>query len=275
MIFPEHCRVVGVSDGRRPCGDMVYFLTRYLVVLGEDGEIEIYQVETGPGTGYMRPVEEMRHIAGPEDVTVHPEPVNLHNRGRLIELALGSPGRCTVFRGHDEHLTFVIDPDPSAISTVHVYDITPPRPHLSETIRELESVGIFGIQPVRFVHHLRDIRSPDVEVYPCSATGFERTVDRVRVMDGERVTGCRTTAAVIRECGGARHMLENLCPLDCVDAEPYIARCCRSERCGIGIQNGLYGAAVHWGATPWEIAVTVMKVLEVWKERADNRRGGG
>lgn len=37
MIFPEHCKHVGVSDGARPCRDRVYFLTRYLVVYRDDG----------------------------------------------------------------------------------------------------------------------------------------------------------------------------------------------------------------------------------------------
>lgn len=273
MIFPEHCKHVGVSDGARPCRDRVYFLTRYLVVYRDDGEIEIRAVETAPGPGFMRDVRTMRVIAGPGEVAVHPDPVVLHDRGRLIGLALQSASPCTLFVGRDEHVTFVLDPDPAALTTIHVYDCAPPRPHLSETIRELEATGIFGAQPVRFVHHVMDIRKRDPDVYPCRASGFPRSVDRIRVAAGERVAGCRTTQELIRECGNAEHHLENICPLDAATSEPFIARCCRSERCGLGTRRGLFGGAVHWGASPWEIAGMVMDILEKWEEHAGHRSG--
>ena len=47
---------------------------------------------------------------------------------------------------------------------------------------------------------------------------------------------------------GKDFVLENICPLESVREEPFIARCCRSEREGTGLYKGKYGAVVHWGA---------------------------
>ena len=50
-----------------------------------------------------------------QEVYHYPEKVNLHNRTRLVELALDTGYRCTIFTGHDEHQTFVLDPDPPGL----------------------------------------------------------------------------------------------------------------------------------------------------------------
>ena len=78
---------------------------------------------------------------------------------------------------HDEHLTFVLDPDPSALLTVHVYDVRPPLPALSARVSELEATGLFGELDIRFVHHVTDISQTGADVHPCRAAGFSRTLD--------------------------------------------------------------------------------------------------
>jgi hypothetical protein len=271
LIFPGHCKEVGFVTGK-PCGEKVYFLTRYMI-RERNGNYEILEVVQQSGDRWMmRGVTSLRPIAEGEDVVMHQSPVNLHDRTNLLLLARASGHRCTIFRGLDEHTTFVCDPDPSFLLILHVYDIIPPpRAHLSATIQDLERDGLFGELSVAFAHHVRDIREVAADVYPCRAAGFSRTLDSDAVLGGERVAGCMTGAQILKECGAGDVLLDEICPLESVREEPFIARCCRSEREGVRVFRGRFGGVVHWGATPWTIAETVRKVAEGWKAHAKNR----
>jgi hypothetical protein len=271
VIFPPHCKEVGFVTGK-PCGDQVYFLTKYMIREGPGG-YEVLGVEQDPADrGMMRRALALRIIAAGKDVAMHPSPVNLHDRANLVRLARDSGRRCTIFRGLDEHTTFVCDPDPSTLLTIHVYDIVPPpRPHLAATLRELERDGLFGEFAVSFVHHVRDIREVGADVYPCRAAGFARTLDSDAVSPGERVAGCMTGAQILKECGVKDARVEEICPLEAVQEEPFIARCCRSEREGVRVYRGKFGGVVHWGATPWTVAETVKKVAMGWREHERDR----
>jgi hypothetical protein len=273
VIFPGHCKEVGVVTGK-PCGDRVYFLTRYMI-LERTGGFKVLEVEQNPeDRGSMRRIVSLWTIAEGNDVVVHPSPVNLHDRTNLLSLALESGHRCTIFRGLDEHTTFICDPDPAGLLAIHIYDIVPPvRPHLSATIRDLERDGLFGELSVAFTHHVRDIREMGADMYPCRAAGFTRTLDSDAVAAGERVAGCMTGAQILRGCGGEEVILEEICPLESVREEPFIARCCRSEREGVRVFKGRFGGVVHWGATPWTIAETVRKVADAWRAHAEDRGG--
>jgi hypothetical protein len=268
VIFPSHCKEVGFVTGK-PCGDRVYFLTRYLV-RGGPGGYEVLGVDQDPADrGMMRRVLSLRPIAAGEEVAAHPVQVNLHDRAALVRIARDSGRRCTIFRGLDEHTTFVCDPDPASFLSIHVYDIVPPeRPHLSATLRELERDGLFGELGVSFTHHVRDIRDLRADVYPCRAAGFSRTLDSDPVSPGERVAGCMTGAQVLKDCGVKGARVEEICPLESVQEEPFIARCCRGEREGIRVYRGKFGGVVHWGATPRTIAEAVEKVATGWREHA-------
>ena len=265
MIFPRHCKEVGYARGK-PCGDRVYFLSRYLVVETPDGP-EVREVIRDPGAqGMMRPIRGTRLLAPADQVHRYPAKVNLHDRTRLVRLALESGKRCTVFTGRDEHLTFVCDPDLSSFLPLHAYDVSPPAPSLLLALDELERGGLFGELSVFFVPHLRDITDAAADVYPCRAAGFPRTLDADPVKRGERIAGCITSAQVVRECYGTEFTRAEICPLESVEAEPFIARCCRGEREGVGVYRGFFGGVVHWGASPWQIAVTVERVVQGWRE---------
>lgn len=265
MIFPAECKQVGWAQGI-PVGEKVYFLSRYLIHPVEGG-YEIIRV-TLSGTGMMRDVVEATVLAGPAEVAMYPGRVNLHDRTRLIRLAAASGTRGTIFTGHDEHTTFVLDPDPEELTTVHIYDVTPPRPHLADTLKELEAAGLFGELGIRFEWHVADIAAIGADAYPCRAAGFSCTVDNDPLSGSERVAGCLTARQVLGECyGDAAFEFVNICPADGADAEPFIARCCRSERSGIGEYHGNYGAIVHWGATPKTIADAVFAMIKGWRSR--------
>ncbi len=47
--------------------------------------------------------------------------------------------------------------------------------------------------------------------------------------------------------------------------EPFITRCCRREREGIGSYQGKSGIVVHWGASPHEIFTAVEALLASWR----------
>jgi len=264
MIFPEHCKHVGHA-ATKPCGEKVYFLSRYLLHEAHGG-YEVLEVTLDPSEkGTMRHVHSSKVLAKPEEVYVYPDKVQLYDRTRLVQLALDSGYRCTVFTGLDEHQTFILDPDLSGFLTIHVYDVTPPRPSLSAAINELEATGLFGNLSVVFKHHVRDISRISADVYPCRAAGYTRTLDADEMHGGERIAGCLSGSQFYRECYGGKFTLENICPLDMVLEEPFIARCCRSEREGMRVWNGKSGAVVHWGADPALIARYVVDLAQKWR----------
>ena len=266
MIFPEHCKCIG-SATTKPCEEKVYFLSRYLV-RDCDGGHELFEIIPDPhGKGMMREIVSSHILAVCGEVYWFPEKVNIHDRAGLVKKAIETGYRCTVFTGLDEHMTFVLDPDLSEFLALHVYDVTPPRPSLSASLTELESAGLFGELSVRFVHHTNDISQIHADVYPCRAAGFERTLDADKMDGGERVAGCLTGKQFYTECYGGTFELENICPLDKVNEEPFIARCCRAEREGICRWNGKFGAVVHWGASPAQIALRVVEIAEQWRAR--------
>jgi len=266
MIFPGQCKEVGYAS-TKPCGDQVYFLSRFLVRDTGTG-YEVLEITPDPvGSGMMRSIVASKVIATAGETCRYPEKVQIHDRARLIWLALDTGYRCTIFTGLDEHMTFVLDPDLSGLLKVHVYDVTPPRPSLSACIRELETAGLFGELSVMFCHHTRDITQVRADVYPCRAAGYTRTLDADPMQGGERVAGCLTSSQFFTECYGKDFVLENICPLESVREEPFIARCCRSEREGIGLYKGRYGAVVHWGASPARIAHAVNELVERWRSK--------
>jgi hypothetical protein len=266
MIFPEHCKNVGHAT-TKPCDNKVYFLSRYLLRDTGNG-YEVLEVTLDPhGKRMMRAIHSSRVLAKQDEVYRYPEKVNLHNRTRLVELALDAGSRCTIFTGHDEHQTFVLDPDLSSYLKIHVYDVSPPRPSLSACIRELEAAGMFGDLSVQFCHHIHDITEVHADVYPCRASGFEKTLDADIMRGGEQVAGCLTASQFYTECYGNDFQLVNICPLECIRKEPFIARCCRAEREGTTSWNGHAGAVVHWGAHPVKIYESVRDLVSRWRAR--------
>ncbi|GAB6284558.1 MAG: hypothetical protein STSR0009_07580 [Methanoregula sp.] len=266
MIFPAQYKQVGFAT-KKPCGDLVYFLSRYLIRETGDG-YEVLEVSLdATEKGMMRQIISSRVLAHAHEVYRYPERVNLHDRTLLVQRALDSGYRCTIFSGLDEHLTFVLDPDLSTYTTIHVYDVTPPRPSLSSCIAELEAAGLFGELSVVFSHHIRDTTLICADVYPCRAAGFTRTLDADEMHGGERVAGCLTGSQFYTERYGKDFLLENICPLECVQEEPFLARCCRSEWEGVCTWNGKFGAVVHWGASPAQMARMTVELVNQWRAR--------
>jgi hypothetical protein len=170
-------------------------------------------------------------------------------------------------------VTFVLDPEDEPVLTVHVYDIEAPRPNLSAGIREMEALGLFGDLGIGFFHHVHDIRMAGAAIYPCRAAGFPRTLDADPVEAGATVACCTTGRELIEECHAVPFIQADTCPLSCVKAEPFIARCCRSERRGLREVDGRFGMVVHWGDSPAQIFDGVRDLVAAWRAR-DADRGG-
>ncbi|WOF15282.1 hypothetical protein F1737_00600 [Methanoplanus sp. FWC-SCC4] len=271
MIFPKQCKETGFASGK-PLGDRVYFLSRYIVKETPFG-YEVLEIEQKPGTGLLREVKSVKTLASADETYLYPERVVLHNRAELIRIAESTQKKCTIFTGIDDHMTFVIDPDTDSLLRVFVYDVMPPRPNLSETIKSLEKTGIFGELEIEFVHHIKDIKKIEADVYPCKASGFDVTLDSDRLSGGETVAGCLTARQFLAECYDGEFVVENICPADEAQKpenrtinEPWIARCCRIEKCGL-VTDNTTGVVVHWGSSPKQIADSIFELLEEYKKR--------
>lgn len=266
MIFPKECKFVGNAT-TKPLGEKVYCLTQYLIHPTPEG-LEVLHVTLKKDTGIMREIESVETIAGPDDIFVWLGDISTpHDRVGLIKKAMTTGKRCTIFGDKYEHMTFILDPDLSEFQKVHVYDVTPPKATLSATLSELEKIGFFELDNIMFEHHIRDISSIDADVYPCRAGGFSKTLDRDKLIPGEKIACCRTGRQITHECYDETHKFEDICPLSQVNAEPFIARCCRMEDSGIRIQNGFFGVVVHWASTPKDITKVLEKMLEEWRLR--------
>jgi len=273
LIFPEDYKYVGAAGEARP-GDPIYFSTRFLIHFGD--EITIYAVEAKPGRGFMRPVKSMEPIASGDTILVYPETVDTRNRAMLIELASSlCEGRVktVIFRGPDEHITFVHEPDPSAITEIEILDVVPPRPSwLATVIEKLVEAGVLGDLTLKFKERVLDLsRFNGEDVYfPCTASGLGRSLDRDRVdVDDPLIVGCEVSREVFRDMyPGKENRFLNTCPLsndELAPKGPFITRCCKSERRGIRRSGGHLGVVVHWGDGAPKIAEAIRCLAEELK----------
>lgn len=271
MIFPEEYKFVGIKDRDRR-GESVYFATEYLISRDGPG---LYHVKSR-GSGFMREVIELEPIASGQELMFYPGIVDTRNRALLIELADGvcRSGRANtvVFRGLDEHITFVKDPDPTQVLSIEVLDVSPPNPPwLVHVLAGLEACCILGDLMVRFVPHILDLRRFDCSsvYYPCRASGLGRSLDTDRVVhEHPRIVGCEVSREIfLANNPGKDFEFVNICPLHSSEAVfeprgPFITRCCRSERRGLTHKNGQPGMVVHWGDGPWKIAEAVRCLVQ-------------
>ena len=271
MIFPEEYKFVGIKDRERR-GESVYFATEYLI--SRDGP-SLYHV-TSRGTGFMREVVGLEPISFGQEIVFYPDIVDTRNRAQLIELAGGlcrsKKVNTVVFRGLDEHITFVKDPDPAQVLTIEVLDVSPPDPPwLVHVLGGLEACGILGELMVRFVPHILDLRRFDCAsvYYPCRASGLGRSLDTDPVIhEHPMIVGCAISREIfLANNPGKDFEFVNICPLHSSESVflpsgPFITRCCRSEQRGMTSKNGQPGMVVHWGDGPWKIAEAVRCLVQ-------------
>jgi len=269
MIFPSHCRFIGVVDeyarkGYRP-DDRVYFSSQYMLIFKAPDRCEAYEV-TSDGEGFMRNKKGIRKISGPDETLVYGDPMDITNRAHLIKKAAGLCNdkiRTVVFRGVDKHYNFVHMPDLSALTKVDIFDAAPPwPPWLAHNIKRQDEAGMYGELMFDFSYHttdLKDFEDPKrTIIFPCRASGLNGLF--LDSLDGEptgdiKLVGCNTSRQVFETLyPKKKYEHVNVCPLSTVKpVRPFILRCCQSEKLGLKEIDGIKGVAVHWGANPREI----------------------
>jgi hypothetical protein len=270
MIFPQDYKSVGITDEERP-GDPIYFSTKYLI--SRDGP-QLYQV-TSHGEGFMRDVENLELISSGPEITEYHETVDTRNRALLIQLASSlckEKVKTVIFRGPDEHITFVHQPDLGQILTVEILDVSPPDPPwLIYVIDRLEKCGVLGDLTVKFRTNVFDLKRFDCDsvYYPCRASGLGRSLDSDRVVhDHPRIVGCEVSREIfLATCPGREYEFVNICPTQSLESKgPFITRCCKSERKGLTKKNGHLGVLVHWGDGPYEILEAIRCLVRALRE---------
>jgi hypothetical protein len=292
MIFPDEYKNVGVTKAL--CADSkdkeepIYFLTDYLIVEKQNpqnGSLDyaVYRVEKN-GDGLLRKVEKLGLIASEKEVIKYDRELNIKDRTLLIETAAKL---CTgkvntiIFTGMDKHVTFVHKPDLSSILEIEILDVAPPEPSwLVMVIRRLETSGIFGDLQIRFVENVIDLRRFESKntVFPCSSSGLEgKCLDSdVLTENGHLLIGCEISKTLFEmRFPKLEYSFINICPLNSeivVPSKPFITRCCRSEKSGPVDLIGFEGAVVHWGASEYQIAEAVRKLVHRLRDSSEKRK---
>ncbi len=274
MIFPDHCRLVGVResvDGASApeIGERIYFSSRYLVVF-QRGAAAVYEIKS-KGRGLLRTITSVNEIAGFDETMVYKRRVDIFNRGALIRkahrLCKGSI-KAVVFQGFDLHWTFVFDPDLGSVTEIEVFDVAPPDPaYLISLIKKLDNAGVFGDLCVSFkpiVHDLRGARN--ATIYPCSASGIGSNYLNERDVDVGRenvLLGCDISRQILEErFKGVQFDHVNICPAKSAQPhKPFIIKCCKSARVGPTELCGQKGYIVHWGANAHEVVAAVRALV--------------
>lgn len=288
MIFPEEYKYVGVTrihpdDAHE---EPVYFLSRYLIVeqVTDVGrEYSIYRIEH-TGEELLRKVTKTEPIASGEQVIKYDKELNIKDRRLLIETAAEiceANVNTVIFTGFDKHMTFVHDPDISEIIDLEIVDVVPPEPSwLSLMVRRLEASGIFGDLSIRFKENMKDLRQFEGErtVFPCSSSGLEgKCLDSdIITEDGSLLVGCEISRKLFESrFPGLKYDFINICPFrsDIYTPQgPFVTRCCLSERSGLATINGIRGAVVHWGASEFQVALTIRELVQqIRKEKGESK----
>ncbi|MGI5992715.1 MAG: DUF7714 family protein [Methanosarcina sp.] len=287
MIFPNEYKNVGMTKSFCPDTDEpIYFLTDYLIAEKENpqtgsSEYAIYHVKKS-GEGLLRKVEALETIASGKEVVKYDRELNIKDRTLLIETAkklCTSKVNTVIFTGVDRHVTFVHDPDLSSILELEILDVAPPYPSwLSLVVRRLEASGIFGDLQVRFIEKVVNLRRFEGKntVFPCSASGLEgKCLDSdVLTENGHLLVGCEISKTLFEmRFPELEYSFTNICPFKSeivVPSKPFITRCCRSENSGLVKISGFDGAVVHWGASEYQVAEAIRKLVGSLRQTSEN-----
>lgn len=287
MIFPDEYKNVGMTKSFCPDTDEpIYFLTDYLIAEKENpqtgsSEYAIYHVKKS-GEGLLRKVEALETIASGKEVVKYDRELNIKDRTLLIETAkklCTSKVNTVIFTGVDRHVTFVHDPDLSSILELEILDVAPPYPSwLSLVVRRLEASGIFGDLQVRFIEKVVNLRRFEGKntVFPCSASGLEgKCLDSdVLTENGHLLVGCEISKTLFEmRFPELEYSFTNICPFKSeivVPSKPFITRCCRSENSGLVKISGFDGAVVHWGASEYQVAEAIRKLVGSLRQTSEN-----
>ena len=273
MIFPDHCKDVGVREcddetSRPTAGERIYFSSRYVLLFWQ-GKVAVYELEV-KGNGLIRTIERANRIAGFAETLIYKHKIDIFNRSRLIAVATRlckPPIKAVVYQGFDLHWTFICDPDLTSVTEIEVFDVSPPDPpFLITLVKKLNNAGVFGDLSVRFTPVIQDLRSArGATIYPCSASGIgSNYLNNREIHVGKHAVllGCDISKQVLEaRVRGVKFEHLNICPMKTIRPnKPFIAKCCKSARVGPTELFGQKGYVVHWGANPHEVVSAVREL---------------
>ena len=274
MIFPDHCRYVGVREcadklSKPSAGEPIYFSTHYLLLLHQE-KAAIFEIES-EGQGLIKTISSVNEIADYSETLVSQRKIDIFNRGKLIKNAARrckGPIKAAVYQGFDLHWTFVYEPNVNGLIEIEVFDIIPPKPpYLIALIKKLDNAGVFGDLAVSFKPIVHDLsRSNPATIYPCSASGIgsnHLNCRDIQIAEENILLGCDISRQVLEErYEGLKFEHINFCPTKSIRPhKPFIAKCCKSAREGPIELSGQQGYIVHWGANAYEIVSAVRSLV--------------
>jgi hypothetical protein len=275
VIFPDHCKFVGVrdcvdDDCEPKIGDKIYFSSKYQITFLKR-KAAIYKV-TSVGDGLIREINTVHKIAGFDDTLIFDTKVDIFNRGKLIKQTArlcNEKIKAVVYQGFDEHWTFVFEADLACLKEVEIFDISPPDPpYLVTLVKQLDDAGVFGDLSVSFKPRVLDLKHfTEATIFPCAASGLgSNHLDArdVKLSSKNVLVGCDVSREVFEQrYNGAIFDHINICPMKTINPERvFIAKCCKTERSGPITINGYNGIIVHWGANAFEVISAVRNLLE-------------
>ena len=301
MIFPEAYKTVGMSHTDMPIAEVmaldsttesIYFLSEFVLVDAADGYV-LYRI-SHTGDGLMRNVSDDEVIAWGSQIYHYPDEVNLHDRTRLLRLAdsvckksddnddstnadNGNNDYDTVvFTGFDRHVTFIHNPDPSAILMVDVVDVVPPHPSgLSHIVSKLADAGLTGELQMDFdmEYNVLDLSrfEGDNVVFPCTASGLSgKCLDSDTICEKSMLVGCEVSNDLFSHLfPDVEYEHVSFCPFKSdmfTIRRGFLARCCQTANSGLTRINGYDGVIVHWGASMYDVAEALKTLAQKLKD---------
>jgi hypothetical protein len=235
-------------------GRPVYRRTEFIVAV-RDCERALVQVAHEVGDDIVAPVQDLRVLAGPDEVAFVVDPsVDTGNATQMARVARAGV-RVTVVQGRYEHVNFIVSPDPVRVVVVEV--VPPEPPKLLEMARQVVDYDE-DLPPVVLEVERIDMRSlvdgDGPVMYPCRCSGLEG--EFLDAGPGElgdwTLVGCERSRQIHVALYGAEPVRRvDFCPVGRTDGDgPTLLKCCLHER---GITRAGARTIVPWGATLEEV----------------------
>jgi hypothetical protein len=244
-------------------GRPVYRRTEFIVAV-RDCERAVVQVAHEVGDAIVAPVQDIRVLAGPDEVAfVADAEVDTGNASQMAGAAARAGARVTVVQGRYEHVNFIVEPDPVRVRVVEV--VPPEPPKLLEMARavvdydeDLPPVAL-DFEPI----DMREMASGRV-MYPCRCSGLEgEFLDAGPPELGDwTLVGCERSRQIHLALYGAEPRARvDFCPAVVAETDGRtLLKCCLHER---GIERSGEAMIVPWGATLEEVRAALRELVGV------------
>ncbi|TCK24442.1 DUF7714 family protein [Pseudonocardia endophytica] len=243
-------------------GRDAYWKTRFVAVLPGDGSVALVGVDRDEPDALFAPITGVRLLAGPDECALVHDPECDTAIPSDLARAAGehAPGaRAVVVQGRYEHVNFILDPRPLAIT---VREVVPPHPaKLIDQARRMIAVTE-SWPPIRLEPEVVDLpglaaRHPaEHYLLPCRGGGAEIPGARLSYLDEHpdradwTQLGCERSRQIHHAFYGTDAPRVDLCPRTSPASGPLLTKCClQQEELTHGVEAGAPWVAVPWGSS--------------------------